>query len=211
MIEIKINQQQLGSLLTRLGQVPSGLAKATASAGNKTLTSTRAHMVTLIRAKYAIKAGDVRKELEIRRMTVAKLEGMIRGESSPGVPLFKFVRFRRVPSTMRTKAGGYTPKIGIPVVVRKDRGKRVVRGAFVAKMQSGHIGAFVRGSRYKAGRKTSKSNLGSREITELFGPTPVKLLGAEVNLAAIEQQAQVTMDKNLQHEAEFYLRRAGLV
>lgn len=211
MIEIKVNQQQLGNLVAKLGELPNGLARATAMAGNKTLTTTRANMVRLITSKYAIKAGDVRKELEIRRMAIAKLEGSIRGESSPGVPLFYFVKFRRVPSTLRTKSGGYTPKVGVPVLVSKDKAKRAVRGAFTAQMKSGHIGAFVRGSRYKVGRKTSKSNLGAREIVELYGPTPVKLLGAEANLKTIEEQAQVTMDKNLQHEAEFYLRKAGLL
>lgn len=211
MIEIRVDQRQLSDLLGQLESVPKGMAIATSRAANKVLTTTRAEMVRTIRTKYAIKAVDVRKELAIDKMYPAKLVGRIWGESSPGVPLNVFVRMRRVPSTKRTKGGGYTPKIGIPVLVRKDKGKRIVRGAFTAKMRSGHVGAFVRGSRYKQGRKTSKSQLGAREITELFGPTPVKLLGGKEVLAAIEQYANLAMDKNLRHEAEFFLQKQGLL
>lgn len=210
MIEIKVDQRQLGDLLGKLQTLPKGLATATSRAGNKTLTSTRAEMVRMIRTEYAIKAGDVRQELAVKRMTANALEGSIKGESSPGVPLLKFARMRRIPSTKRTKAGGYTPKVGIPVLVSKAKGRRVVRGAFTARMSSGHQGVFVRGSRWKAGRKTTKSNLGAREITELFGPTPVKLLEAAANLSRIETFAQQTMDKNLAHEADFYLQQKGL-
>lgn len=210
MIEIRVDQRQLGDLLAKLGHIPRGLARATSMAGNKTLVTIRANMVRMIRERYAIKAGDVRKELAISRLTPSRLVGSIRGESSPGVPLFRFTTTRRLPSTRRTRAGGYTPAVGISVLVRKDRGKRVVRGAFTAVMSSGHRGAFVRGSRYKAGRET-KSKLGAREIVELYGPTPVKLLGAAENIKKIETQAQDTMDKNLKREAEFYLRRAGLL
>jgi len=211
MISIKVDQQALGQLLGKLENLPKGLATATSRAGNKTLTATRAEMVRLIRTRYAIKAGDVRKALVLRKMYPAQLEGSIKGESSPGVPLLTFARTKALPSTKRTKAGGYTPKVGIPVLVRKDKGRRTVRGAFTAKMQSGHKGVFVRGSRWKAGRKTTKSNLGQREIVELYGPTPVKLLEASANAGHIEQFAQDSLDKNMQHEAEFYLRQQGLL
>lgn len=211
MIDIRVNQQQLGSLLGLLDTLPKGLALATSRAGNKTLTTTRAEMVRLIRAKYAIKAGEVRRELVIRRMNPNQLKGSIFGESPTGVPLIRFYRMRRTPSTIRTKSGGYSPRIGVPVLVRKDKGKRTVRGAFTARMKSGHEGMFVRGSRWKAGKKTTKSKLGKREITELYGPTPVKLLGGADNLATVEAFAQQTLDKNLAHEAEFLLGQKGLL
>lgn len=210
MIDIRVNQQQLGNLLDLLKVVPKGLATATSRAGNKTMASTRAEMVRLIRAKYAIKAGDVRRELVIRRMNPNNLVGSIYGESSPGVPLIRFYRLRRTPSTIRTKAGGYSPKVGVPVLVRKDKGKRTVRGAFTARMQSGHEGMFIRGSKWKAGKKGNRSGLGNREITELYGPTPVKLLGGAETLAQVETFAQTAMDKNLAHEAEYYLQQQGL-
>lgn len=210
MIDIRANQQQLGDLLGLLNGAPKGLATATSRAGNKTLTSTRAEMVRLIRAKYAIKAGDIRRELEIRRMNPSKLEGRIYGESSPGVPLIRFYRLRRTPSTVRTKAGGYSPKIGVPVLVRKDKGKRTVRGAFTARMKSGHEGMFVRGSRWKTSKRGNRSKLGKREITELYGPTPIKLLGGNENIAQVEAFAQTSMDKNLAHEADYFLRQQGL-
>ncbi len=211
MIDIRIDQQQLGSLLGLLDTLPKGLATAASRAGNRTLITTRAEMVRLIRAKYAIKAGDVRGELVIRRMNPNQLKGSIFGQSSPGVPLIRFYRLRRTPSTRRTKAGGYSPRIGVPVLVRKDKGKRTVRGAFTARMSSGHEGMFVRGSKWKASKKGNRSGLGKREIIEFYGPTPVKLLGGADNLATVEVFAQQTLDKNLAHEAEFLLGQKGLL
>lgn len=209
MIAVQVDQQQLTALLTRLQQVPKALATASNRAINKSLTSVRAEMVRLIRTDYAIKAGDVRKSLEFRRSTVGTLRGSVFGESSPGVPLERFAKMRRNPSTRRTKSGGYTPRIGIPVQVRKDRSKTVVRGAFLATMSSGHKGAFIRGSSWKASKKGSRSKAGKQEIVELYGPTPVKLLEAKKNSERVEQFAGVIFNKNMVHEAEFVLSKQG--
>jgi hypothetical protein len=199
LIQVKVDQKKLASLLRGLTDMPGNMATATSRAGNKTLTSTRAEMVRVIRRDYAIKAGDIRKELVIIRMTKAKLEGRVKGESSPGLPLIRFARISRIPSTKRTKIGGYSPKKGIPVFIRKDRGKRIVKATFLARMRSGHVGAFERINKEKG-----------RRIKEVFGPTPIKLLGSKANLQKIDRYAQATMDKNLQHEADFILIKMGL-
>lgn len=211
MIELIYDKRDLAQLLSKLESLPRGLAKVTSRAINRTLTATRAEMVRLIRTEYAIKAGAVRKELRITNSTAAKLEGRIEGEQSPGVPLIEFVKFKRVPSTLRTKSGGYAPKIGVPVLVRRSKGKRIIPGAFTAQMASGHKGIFVRGARWKAGKKGTKSNLGKREIMELYGPTPIMLLGTDERIDQIEEYAQEVMDKNLAREANYILSKEGLL
>jgi DNA-binding transcriptional regulator YiaG len=237
-----------------LSDVPKGIERATSRAVNKTLTTTRAEMVRLIRQKYAIKAGDIRAALNISMAKPNKLEGKIFGESSPGIPLIKFARTKKVPSTRRTKAGAYSPAGGISVLIRKDRGKRIVKGAFLAKMTSGHIGAFERVNRSKKQRFTPEQksralalrrSLGSataaakalgmsvktlrnwalsgtaegargrtladnRRIEELYGPTPIKLLSSEENIEYIEDFCDEKFQKNLAHEADFYLQQQGL-
>jgi hypothetical protein len=212
MIEIKANQQDLADLLGKLEALPKGLATATSRAINKSLTSVRAEMVRLIRADYDLKAGEIRKQLVLVKATPSRLEGRIAGESSPGVPLLQFVRMKRVPSTLRTKGGAYTPKVGIPVLIRRDKGKLVFKRAFLARMGSGHVGAFVRTVQTlkASGRGRRESKMGKRYVKELYGPSPIKLMGSNANQERIEDFAQEVMDKNLRHEAEFFLIQAGI-
>lgn len=217
MIRIKTDSRQLAAMLGKLERTPKALATATSRAINKTLTSTRAEGVRMIRTDYAIKAGEVRKELTIRQASPNSLVGRVGGESSPGVPLIKFARMRRVPSTRRTKGGGYTPKVGIPVQIKKASGKVVFKRAFIVRLKSGHVGAFVRADAATSGRRlkgtsarANASKLGKRYMVEKFGPTPIKLLGSQANLARLDAFARSTMDKNLKHEAEFILSKIGL-
>jgi len=202
MIEIIADTKDLEDLLRTLKVLPKGLEKATSRAINKTLTSTRAYMVKAVRQDYAVKAKDVRSELVIRRATWANQEGSIKGSGSPGIPLIGFARMRRVPSTKRLKSGGYAPKVGIPVLVRKDRGKGPARGVFLARMKSGHIGAFK--------RTGGLSKSGGQAIREAYGPSPVKMLSSDRYDEQIDDFADEALQKNLRHEADFVLKQMGL-
>ena len=185
-------------LIRDLRLVPRGLEKAAARAINKSLTSTRAEMVRQVRGDYAIKAKSVRDALAIHRASWSRLTGQIRGDGSPGIPLKEFANTKKVPSTKRLKSGGYRPKAGIPVTIRKDKGKIAAKGVFLAKMKSGHVGAFIR------------PEAGSRYIKEVYGPSAIKLLGSDRYDEAITDYGQEQLDKNLRHEAKRILEKAGL-
>lgn len=200
MISVTIDQKKLSGLLGSIAGTPGNIAIASSRAINKTLTSTKAEMVRVIRQRYEIKAGDIRKELIIARSARNRLIGRVHGKSSSGVPLIKFTRMKRIPSTRRTARGRYIPKKGIPVKIRKDKGSIAASGVFLAKMKSGHVGAF----------KRARINDGRLPIREVFGPSPVKLLGFQDNLKKIDTFAQQTMDKNLEREVNFILIKMGL-
>lgn len=204
MIELDYDTRDIKALLNDLSTFPQGLEKATARAINKTLVSTRAYMIKIMRNDYAVPAKKIRDELHIKRATWSTQNGTITGQQSPGIPLLQFVRgSKKAPSTRRLKSGAYRPLAGIPVIVRKSRGKIPAHGVFLAKMSSGHIGAFKR----IAGRKTSA---GRPAISEKFGPSPIKLLAADRYDEQIEDFADKTMMKNLNHEAENVLRQMGV-
>lgn len=197
MIELQADKSDIADLLRTLKVLPKGLEKAASRAINKTLTSTRAYMVKVVRADYAVRARDVRSELEIQKANWSHLTGRVYGSGSPGIPLIQFARMKRVPSTRRLKSGGYTPKVGVPVLIRKDRGKMAARGIFLARMKSGHVGAF---------KRTGEG----RKIKETYGPSPIKILASERYDAQIDDFAGEIFEKNLQHEADFVLRKMGL-
>ena len=210
MIAIRADEAKMARLLRRLDNVPKGMTTAQMHAINRSLTAVRVEMVRMIRVDYALKAGAIRKELAIKKAWRGNLEGRVQGEGSPGIPLKEFARMKRVPSTRRTGSGGYTPRGGIPVLIRKDRGRRTAEGVFLARMGSGFEGAFRRTEQPRGGRRRRASGLGSRYVQAQYGPSPVYLLGAKKHLERVGAFAETTYNKRLLHEAQHILRKEGL-
>ncbi len=203
MISLSADTRELQSLIKTIKVLPKGLQKATTRAINKSLTTTRAFMVRLVRQDYAVKAKDVRSVLTLRKASWNKLVGHVWGTGSPGVPLFAFVRgSKKTPSTRRLKSGAYRPAVGVSVVIRKLRGRTPAKGVFLAKMKSGHVGAFKRSG--------SVTRTGKQKIQEAFGPSPIRILSSDKYMDEVSDFADETFEKNLRHEAKFILRKYGL-
>ena len=217
MITFDLDTSDIRDLIAVLKVVPGQMEIASSRSINKALTRTRTEMVRLVRSEYAVKAGTVRKELAILRATPRDLVGRIKGESSPGIPLKEFARTKKVPSTKRTKgfvqtkAGymtrGYLPKVGIPVLVRKDKGKLPASGVFLARMKSGHIGAFKRTT---AGTGNWWATNHGQGIREVYGPSPIKILSSDRYDEQVDDFAGNVMEEELIRQADVLLRKAGL-
>ena len=198
MIEISGDYNELAKLVKGLSLGEATLKKATVSAVNKSIVSTRAYGVKQITKEYKVKAKDVRAELKINRANYRQQRASIYGAGSPGFALYDFAPTpKRTPSTRRTRRGGYTPKGGIKVMIHKGS-RKTVQGAFIAKMRSGHVGVF---------RRKKKGD----GIEELFGPSPLRIIDSTFYKNKIEDFAGEAMDTNLAREAIFYLKRAGVI
>lgn len=205
MIVFDFDTTEMAELLEAVKAVPGDLETATARAINKALTSTKTEMVRLVVADYAVKVGAVRKEINVTKAAPNRLEGKVHGAGSPGIPLKEFARTKAVPSTTRvksferTKAGyltrGFRPKVGIPVLIRKDKGKLAASGVFLARMKSGHVGAFKRDR---------------EKIHEAYGPSPVKILASDRYDEHLDDFAGEVMEQELERQAELLLSKRGL-
>lgn len=193
MISIQLDEHQMTSLKDLLADVRNGAGRAVSRAINRSLTSVRSEVVRMVTAEYAVKSGEARKELKIYQSNAAALKGEIYGSGSPGIPLMKFAKTSVVPSTKRTKGGGYSPAVGIPVLVKKSTGKTAADGVFLARMKSGHVGAFWRTE--------------GRKIEERWGPSPLKLMGQEAYVDRIEDYADRVFAKNLEHEINYLMSK----
>lgn len=193
---------ELKKLTFGVAAAEPALKKAAASATNKTATSARAYLARAVKDTYKVKVSDVKKEIKLRKASAkqATIEAALYGKGSPGIQLVKFSPTpRKIPSTRRTKNGGYTPKGGIKVEVRRGRRKQI-SGAFVAKMGSGHIGVFQR---------SRKKNL---PIKELYGPSPVKMIADNEDISRdLKEYAGKTQEKNIAREAQYFLSKAGVL
>ncbi len=109
------------------------LVEADAKAGiaralNRTATTARAQASREIRAAgYALKAGDVKAAISVRKATQTEFRAVLRAVGRPN----------SVGEVRRRQT-----KDGVSVSVKN--GRTVIKGAFIATMPSGHTGVFVR-------------------------------------------------------------------
>lgn len=199
-IEINAAFEDLQEILGSVKGTEPALKKATVSALNKTIVSERAEAVRLIRKDFNVKASDVRNALTISKANAGRLEARMFGDGSPGIPLYDFSPAPKSAPSTRRRGKGYTPAKGISVMVTKGNRKRIT-GAFVARMKSGHIGVFQRvEGKFTRDRKR-------QAISEKFGPSPIRILESDRYAIPLDDFASETLDKNMQHEAEFFLKK----
>lgn len=215
MYEIRGDIDEIRELTKGIKAAEPALMRAAVSAINKTATSVRGFAVKLINKDYNVKQKAIRAELHIKRANFKKRTARIIGESSPGISLYKFSPTpKRIPSTihkpgrwmikLRGMVPGsdrYLPKGGIKVMV--TRGKRkMVEGAFIARMSSGHVGIFRRADNNRVGLRSRKT-----VIEELYGPSPIRLLDQDRYQIPLDDHAGDEMDKNMAREANYYLKK----
>jgi hypothetical protein len=226
--EITGDLEELRELTRGIPLAEKTLKRAVVSALNKTATSGRAWLTKAVAKEYNLKQKDVRAAITISKANYTRMRAELSGTGSPGIPLVKFSPTpRRVPSTihkegrkvvamgkrgkplkrLRTVPGSdrYLPGAGIKVMVRRGR-RKLVRGAFVAKMDSGHVGVFRRAGDGRWGLRGRRT-----VIEELYGPSPFRILEGDEFHIPFDDFIGETMDKNMAHEADFYLRREGVL
>lgn len=172
---ITVDTRQIDKLARQLRGIPRGVTRVAVQAMNRTATSTRAEMVRLVRGAYNIKAAAIRGNIKITRATWSNPQATVSSKDGPGIPLKEFSPSpRSAPSTRRLQSGAYRPAGGISVIVSKAGGRQVAAGVFLARMRSGHVGAFIRASQRPGARRLS--GLGKRFIRETYGPSATYIL-----------------------------------
>jgi len=155
------------------------LRRAGARALNKTATKGRNVSSRVIRKTLNLKAKTVKDQLKVTRATPDNHRSTVQGRYKP-VPLIKFNGVRQT-------------KKGVTVRMRKDKPRMVFKGAFIARMPSGHIGVF---------RRTSRSRL---PIKQIYGPPVSKIMGDK--LPEIINQTAPDLEKTLAHEIQYELSK----
>lgn len=202
---IKVDTREIDRLARSLRRIPRGITKVAVQSINRTMPSTRAEIVRLVRGDYNIPAKAVRQAADIKKASWGDPRGQLLFKESPGIPLIQFVvGSKRAPSTRRLKSGAYRPVGGISVMVSRARGKQVAGGVFIARMRSGHVGAFKRG--ISSGRRLS--SLGKRFIREVYGPSATYILQAGKYDDKVGEHMDKTFAKNFVHNAKRTIERS---
>ena len=167
------------------------LRRGAARAINRTAVTTRKQASQRIRKTLNVKASKIKDRLNIVRANSNRLTGAVQSKRKP----LRVSDFNGVRQTGK----------GVTVRMRKDKPRKLFRGAFLATMKSGHRGAYMRkpgGFRRTRGRPhTSSPNL---PLLELLGPNDQTIFGE--NLDDLVRLSDDLLQERLQREIDWALR-----
>ena len=169
--------------------------KATASALNKMADQVKVRSAREIRAVgYSLRAATIKKGLTVRRANPRQLKAAVVAQGRP-IPLIEF-------SARQTSKG---------VSVAVLNGRKVIPGAFIAVMPSGHRGVFVRqdGGRHKKVMTGGKASWHQLPIRELFGPSVPDGLANRQAQQILQDFITEKFPAILEHEHAWLARKLG--
>ena len=127
-------QSDLSRTVLALQVRSQGLIDAAAvRALNRAATTVRAEAGRRIRERYNLRVSVIKDDLRLVRARRGSLESQVIARGAP-IPLIEF-------------GARQSRRAGLTVQVRRDRGRKRVRNAFIATMKSGHRGAYARRGR----------------------------------------------------------------
>lgn len=188
-----------------LKNIEGGANKAIARALNKTVKSVSSDSAKKITEKLNVTQSTVKRDFKTYKATYTKLTAAVRAKGKP-VALGKTLRVRQI-------------QRGVSVMVKKDKPRKVIRHAFIAKIGK-HKGIFQRDWTQKPGynpvypvrQKGFYARLPRKyklPVKELFGPRVPDIFSNRDVMGPILQKASAHLEKNMGHEAEFVLQEAA--
>jgi hypothetical protein len=153
---------------------------------NYAARGTRVEARRMVQAELALKAGDITKELSVKRASRALPEAVLEVRSRP-VGLVKY--------------GARQTSRGVTVKVKRRGARKLVRSAFIANVRSGHRAVWVR-QRLGGGRRA-----GRLPIEELFSTSIIQYLDDRLVIARLERKAGELFDREFKRQLRVLLAK----
>ena len=185
---VEITSEQIARVESILNGVQRGPEKVFFNAINRALDTVRTTAGRQIREVYAIKQKDLRAEgnIKLKKASQNDLAGEIVFAGCK-IPLYRFNVTPKQPAQgVRVKAA-----------VLKSSAQTEFEHAFIAQIQGERVGMFE--------RATAKH----LPIDEFTGPSAAHMAGNSVVLEQVEQAAQETIYKRIDHEIDMILSGYG--
>lgn len=195
---IDLNVDQLERARQMLGHIPGAAPKAMARAINRAAATAKTEASRKIRETYYISGKNVSDVIKVaRKASASDPVAIIRVRSGP-IALSKFKVTPKNPPKKRGKT--------VVARVKKGSGGEIAH-AFVARMESGHVGVFnrvsgryMRGHEPRARVRGAGRTKGRQFITQRYGPSVAQMAGESSVTRHIEQKAIGKLDERLTHE-----------
>lgn len=200
-----------------LSDIKGAAPRVAMRAINKTMTGTKTDASSAIRAIITAKKSAVDETIKITKATENNPTAYI---ASTGRPL-ALMNY----SSRQTKKG-------VSVQVRKDRPRKVVAGAFMATMKSGHKGVYWRKWHGRVITQLSRADIAIERsgfiwsaklkryisiawlpkeyrlpLEELYGPRVPDIMSNDPVMNVILSKADTRLHTNLLHETDYELSK----
>ncbi len=145
----------------------------------------------IIDCGYKLKSATVKKSIVVRHAGQGQLEARVKASGKP-IPLINY--------NARQKSGG--------VEVSVKEGRKLIKGAFIGTMPTGHVGVFQRiGGGHKKVTKNGKEYWSGLPIKQLYGPSiPAAFANQKVQSALIALVKE-RFPRIFEHELRFAIRK----
>lgn len=205
-MQISVSADALERVQKILAGVPDGARKALHNAISRGQGKVRTETVESISRVYAITQKDIRAGTNIRSAIKSAGDAVIGEVTFAGgkIPLYRYGVAPKVPTYQQRKIpvniGGVWKTVSasqaVSAIIKRGGAKTTSQTAFIAQMDSGHIGVFERDGV-------------SGKIHERMGLSTATMAENSIVLADVEREAQETVDKRLEHEITRILNGYG--
>jgi hypothetical protein len=188
MINISV-QTDISRALSKLAYIREDVAdKAVVRALNKTADQVKVQASREIRAAgYNLKAAVIKKSISLDRANRSQVRAIVRASGTP-IGLINY-------AARQTKGG---------VTVSVKNGRKLIRGAFIARMPNGHTGVYERvGNSHKKVMHGGKVQWRGLPIHELFGPSIPSAFMNKTVQGALDTAVREKFPRLLKHEIDF--------
>jgi hypothetical protein len=182
-----------GNVVMELLSAAQSMPEATVRALNKMADQTKVASAREVRAVgYNMKIGEIKKGIKVRKATKSELRASVIASGKP-IPLIQY-------SARETAKG---------VSVSVLKGRKVIAGAFIATMPSGHKGVFVRepGAKHKKVGQGKSASWHALPIKELYGPSIPSGMANDAVQSALQRFISERFPALLEHEHEWLSRK----
>lgn len=145
-------------------------------------------------AGYNLKASVIKAQMRVKRATPGQLTASVVASGRP-IPLIQY--------------GARQTGRGVSVSVQK--GRKVIAGAFIATMRSGHVGVYVResGGKHVKVKKGGKASWHELPIRQLFGPSVPDALANKAVQDALQTLVAEKLPRLIEHEHAWLRKKLG--
>lgn len=200
MIDVEINRKDAARVENILRSMPGGAKKAYAAAARRALSYTKTQAFKEVKKVYAVKSGDLRSNTatRVQNPSAGQLTGFIHF-SGVKIPLYQFNVKPSYPSGQKVRAG------------LMKGSWTLFEDAFIAQMNSGHIGIFERTGEQGIEARVRKygKNKHTEKVEQIMGLSGAQMVGNEEIIEKLSKDTQEKLLERLDHEIERILNGYG--
>ncbi|WP_319403150.1 phage tail protein [uncultured Anaeromusa sp.] len=176
---IELGNGQLDKIQTMIKRFPRAIPRAAASAINRSAETARTEAVRGVRNEYVIQSKRIRETISIEKASSSNLSAFVRSKGRPRALTYFKVNPKNIPKRKQRR---------LKAQVKHSSGGGMIKGAFLARMKSGHLGVFNR--------------LGKDRfpIVQRYGPSVPQMLENENVQNHVEARSAEMLEKRMEHE-----------